>query len=110
MSHTERALALRRIFSQMQLLSNDLEWLRLDSEIRGQFKQEIGTLIRRIDGFKQFAKMQTSTENWAHINSEMNSDRLHDFNLLFDLAIQFKDVNEITTALESLIKQQSAPQ
>ena len=107
MTHTLRALALRRIFCQMQLLSNDLEWLRLDSAIRREFKNEIGTLIRRIDSFKQFAKMQTSPENWAHINSEMNSDRLHDFNLLFDEAIKFDNINDITDYLKVLIKQQS---
>ena len=104
-----RAKALRRIFCQMQLLSNDLEWLRLDSEIRGEFKQEIGILIRRIEGFKQHAKRQTTDDIWAHINQEMGSERLQDFNLLFDEVIQFKDISEITDALQLLIKAQTTP-
>jgi hypothetical protein len=103
----ERQKALRRIFSLIQLLNDDLLWFAKDKEVKFQLKHITSQCAKALLSFKVDASMLTNNKTWNFIYHDMTSEKIKDYHLLFDLAIQFKDVNEITTALEKLIKQQS---
>jgi len=102
----ERQKALRRIFSLIQLLNDDLLWFAKDKEVKFQLKHITSQCAKALLSFKVEASMLTNNKTWNFIYHDMTSEKIKDYHLLFDLAIQFKDVNEITTALETLIKQQ----
>lgn len=106
----ERQKALRRIFSLIQILNDDLLWFAKDKEVKFQLKHITSQCAKALLSFKVEASMLTNNKTWNFIYHDMTSEKIKDYHLLFDLAIQFKDVNEITTALETLIKNQSAPQ
>jgi hypothetical protein len=103
----ERQKALRRIFSLIQLLNDDLLWFAKDKEVKFQLKHITGQCAKALLSFKVDASMLTNNKTWNFIYKDMTSETIKDYHLLFDLAIQFKDVNEITTALQELIKQQT---
>lgn len=102
----ERQKALRRIFSLIQILNDDLLWFAKDKEVKFQLKHITSQCANALLHFKVDASMLTNNKTWNFIYHDMTSEKIKDYHLLFDLAIQFKDVNEITTALETLIKNQ----
>lgn len=103
----ERQKALRRIFSLIQILNDDLLWFAKDKEVKFQLKHITSQCAKALLSFKVEASMLTNNKTWNFIYQDMTSEKIKDYHLLFDLAIQFKDVNEITSALQELIKQQT---
>ena len=103
----ERQKALRRIFSLIQVLNDDLLWFGRDKEVKYQLKHITGKCANALLSFKVEASMLTNNTTWNFIYQDMSSEKIKDYHLLFDLAMQFKDVNEITDALQLLIKQQT---
>jgi hypothetical protein len=106
----ERQKALRRIFSLIQLLNDDLLWFAKDKEVKFKLKHITSRCANALLSFKVDASMLTNNKTWNFIYKDMTSETIKDYHLLFDEAIKFKDISEITSALQLLIKQQSAPQ
>jgi hypothetical protein len=103
----ERQKALRRIFSLIQLLNDDLLWFAKDKEVKYQLKHITSQCAKALLSFKVEASMLTNNKTWNFIYKDMNSETIKDYHLLFDEAIKFKDISEITSALQLLIKQQT---
>lgn len=108
MTHTERALALRRIHCLLQLLNDDIAFMRADGSIGQKYKDKIKLVGERLKLFFAYSKGVSKAHNWTPIEQDMTSEKIKDYHILFDLLIQLNDINDITPALQELIKKQQS--
>lgn len=90
---------LRRTLILMRLMKYNMDHIRHESYLPGEYKQRCAGFVNSINMFLGFQKSKAKTATWNEINADLEHDRLHDISLLIDEVADIKDITPIIEAI-----------